>query len=184
MISVVGNIGCGKSSFLNNLENIGFEVAQEPVSDWVFLSKFYEDPSRWCFALQVEVMHTLSKNLLPGFIVERSPLEANKIFALNSFRNGAMTTEEYELIEKLSMDYPTPQRYIYIRTSPKTCCERIRKRSRSYESNISLDYLIDLHRLYGNFVKKLQEHADVLIIDGEQTESKMVDDFLSHRRHV
>ena len=57
-ISVIGNIGCGKSTLLTSLSDKQFDVAYEPVHEWKFLPKFYNDMKRWCFTLQVEILNS------------------------------------------------------------------------------------------------------------------------------
>ena len=56
MKSVIdGNIGCGKTTQLKILENIGFNVRYEPIEDWP-LDLFYSDMERWGFLFQIVVL--------------------------------------------------------------------------------------------------------------------------------
>lgn len=179
MISVIGNIASGKSTLLKNLSRRGFEVLQEPVSDWKFLSKFYEDPKRWCFALQIEILHSFSSMHTDGKIVERSPYEANKIFAYNSYRNGCLTSQEYDLIDQISQTHRIPDQFIYMRCPPEVCMDRLQQRNRDCESEVTISYLKDLHDLYETFVQKLERDGQkVHRIDGCMTEQDILRDTL------
>lgn len=179
MISIVGNIASGKSTLLRNLAQKGFEVLQEPVSDWKFLPKFYEDPKRWCFALQIEILQSFSMMQMEGKIIERSPFEANKIFAFNSFRNGCLTSEEYELIDKISSVHEMPKEFVYINLPPETCMQRLKQRKRECEADVSISYLRDLHHLYESLIEKLESDGlKVHRIDGLKTENEIYRDVI------
>lgn len=67
LISIEGNIGAGKTTFLRTIRNtldLQFEILEEPVSEWKkitnpsstqsanLLQLFYEDPLKWGFAFQ------------------------------------------------------------------------------------------------------------------------------------
>ena len=61
-VAVEGNIGCGKSTFLNHFDGSSkfLEVMQEPVRDWCnlrghnVLGMMYNDSKRWSAAFQVD----------------------------------------------------------------------------------------------------------------------------------
>lgn len=57
---------------------------------------------------------------------------------------------------------------IYLRASPQTCLERIKKRGRIEEENISLDYLTKIdekHNEWFNELKSASSKTPILIID-------------------
>ena len=56
---------------------------------------------------------------------------------------------------------------VYIRTHPKTCLDRLRKRSRSEESNISLEYLFELHEAMEDWLVQ-GNTGQVIVIDGDR----------------
>lgn len=166
-ISVIGNIGCGKSTLLNGLIDKGYEVMFEPVNQWKFLKKFYEDMRRWCFTLQVEILNSFKGMDTKNKIVERSPWEACNIFAKNSHMNNLLSDEEYGLICQLtnSIGYK-PDVFIYLRSTPELCMERIKQRQRECESTITKEYITQLHELYVKCIEDLiKEGKYVFIVD-------------------
>lgn len=179
-ISVFGNIACGKSTLLKNLSKLGHEVFQEPVSDWHFLPKYYESPSRWCFALQMEILQSFSKyDAGPSTITERSAFEAFKIFATHSYLEGDLIKKEYDLIEYFSGQHRLPDKFVYIKLSPEQCYQRLKKRSRDCEENVTLSYLTKLHELYEKTIGEMKENGmDVEVINGDATERQMLDQFV------
>ena len=169
-ISVIGNIGCGKSTLLEGLIQNGYDVAFEPVSEWKFLRKFYEDMRRWCFTLQVDILNSFNGMDTKNKIVERSPWEACNIFAKNSHMNNLMSDEEYNLICQLteSIGYK-PHVFIYLRSTPELCMERIKMRRRDCETTITQEYITQLYDLYRQCIWDLvKEGKRVFIVDAHK----------------
>ena len=167
IISLEGNIGAGKTTFLKNLEeclqtNTEWVFLKEPVHIWeqicdkdgkTILSKFYENPEKYAFAFQVMAFTTRYQELkklinenpqCKGVICERS-LEADKhIFAKMLHKDGCMDDVSYTIYERYFSMYEGNfdlDGIIYLHAEPEVCFHRIAKRSRTGESNIELDYL-------------------------------------------
>jgi deoxyadenosine/deoxycytidine kinase len=58
---------------------------------------------------------------------------------------------------------------IYIKTTPETCLERIKKRDRKGEENLSLEYLNDCHRYHEKWIG--ESDVPVLYLDGQPEQS-------------
>lgn len=148
-ISIGGSIGCGKSTLLDLLKKDGYTVFFEPVDEWKHLHKFYEDKKRWSFTFQMEVLNSFQQLKQEDIICERSPWESYHIFSKMLLENGCMTPGEFELFEGLYNKLAwKPDIFIYLRTTPETCRERILKRQRPCETNIDIAYLKSLHEKY------------------------------------
>jgi deoxyadenosine/deoxycytidine kinase len=87
----------------------------------------------------------------------------SKLFAENN-----LSDDELLLFNRLSdialKNLPKPDLIIYLHSEVSRLQENIKKRARSYEQNISDDYLLDIQNKYFDFFKK---HTDfpVLIVD-------------------
>lgn len=156
IISVDGNIGCGKSTLLNHLSELGYCVFEEDLSSWGYwLDKFYEDPARWAFHLQIAILNNMRDQYeaisrLPHEVVfvERSPI-SNLIFSRNSLRLGFLSQEEYDLIERLHSKLSWKPNVIYvINADVDTCYKRMNQRDRPCERNVTKEYLKFLHEQY------------------------------------
>lgn len=172
-ISVIGNIGCGKSTLLSSLQDKGIHVEFEPVKEWTLLTKFYNDMKRWAFAFQMEVLHSFSKINTTSrcTIVERSVWESFYIFAQNLRNTQCLTDEEFTLCEKMHDKFGSiPDVFIYLKTSPETCFERIKKRNRLAEEKISLEYIQNLHTLYEYETNLLTKYKKMITINAEQSD--------------
>ena len=72
-VVVEGLIGVGKSTFTTEASKIlQLQPQYESVDDNPFLSKFYEDPHRWGYTLQMHFLYDrLSKHMTKGMILDR-----------------------------------------------------------------------------------------------------------------
>jgi len=177
-IHIEGNIGAGKSTFLNFLkENLECNISQEPVEEWMkldLLDKFYKDIDRWSFTFQMNCFisraHQVEKLPEGNNLIERSIL-SDKIFAINCYNNNNMTKTEYEIYLKWSswlykkVCKPI-KNIIYLRSTPEVSCERIKKRNRNGESNIPFEYLQQIHKLHDEWLID-NDDLNILILDAD-----------------
>ena len=158
-IAVAGNIGVGKSTLVELLcQRLEWQPFYEPVTENPYLSDFYQDMSAWSFHSQtfflshrLRIHHQLW--LHPGSVIQdRSIYEDAEIFAQNLYLQGYMSQRDYEtyhaLYEAVSDFLPPPDLVIYLRASVPTLVHRISQRARTYERDISADYLDGLNQLY------------------------------------
>ena len=168
----------------------------EPVDEWVntkdsegknILEHYYADPKKYSFSFQMnsfisrceklqketEKHIKCNANSCAGpVIMERSVYSDYHCFARNCFENGSMTEIEYNIYKKwfdwLTKSFSIESSgYIYIRTDPEVCYERVKKRSRSAEGIIPLEYLTDLHNKHEEWLMSLPKDK-VLVLDGNR----------------
>jgi thymidylate kinase len=170
LISVEGNIGAGKSTFLERLQREwpDVTVVMEPVGMWMsvkdssgksLLDYFYEDKQRWSYTFQTcafltrmidteNVLASVSSAKPDGkpvvIITERSVLTDRYVFADMLRKDGAMNELEYDLycrwFDRYARGIPV-EGIIYLETDPGTSLTRISTRGRGAEAGIGLDYL-------------------------------------------
>lgn len=193
IICIQGNIGSGKSTLLRRLEDIGFFCLQEPVDTWAeyqqngksILQYFYEDKAKYAFPFQMMAFYTRMKAITEGmmslkfkntFLKEYTPLlimerslETDKRIFFQLLVNdnsidpicAKIYNDWYNDIVKGSLKADIIN--IYIKTPPEVCLERIAKRARPGESEISLQYLTECHKLHEEWLK------NDITIDGEKS---------------
>ncbi len=187
-VIVEGNVGCGKTSFLNLFKTWEPEIVEcfpEPVSKWTnvsnhnLLENAHLDPKRCGFTFQTYVMYTMAdihlrRQTFPVKMMERSLFSANHCF-VQYLRNGSFLSDvEFEILQEGFNMLTSNLRIqtdliVYIRTPPEKCFERIQKRGRSEEKGITLRFLEDIHELYENWLihkTPVPPPAPVLIHDG------------------
>lgn len=171
-ISIEGNIGAGKSTFLSIIgQNLGVQVIYEPHTKWQeiggdnLLEKFYSDTTRWAYTFQTfafvsrvvqqETISQKSDHMI--HILERSVFSDRYCFAKNCFEMGTMTALEWKLYQEwfswLVGMYTKPLHgFIYLKTDPEVCYKRLQKRNRYEEAGVSLDYLTMIHEKHEDWL--------------------------------
>ena len=186
MICIDANIGAGKTTILQRLHNNHkYLICLEPVDQWMpYLKNIYENDKGY-YEFQVKVWSDRSfiqdKTDKP-ILYERSPYFTKNTFVKCMLETGKITKEEYNNLNVM-YDNTTimwkPKKYIYVKVSPEVSYERIQKRNREYENNITLEYLKILYRLYEETYKEAKNKGmDIIEIDGERTEEEIVNEIL------
>jgi deoxyadenosine/deoxycytidine kinase len=158
-IGVAGNIGVGKSTLTALLsQNLGWEPFLEGVQDNPYLADFYTDMARWSFHSQIFFLarrlrhHRQLLDRPNSVIQDRTVYEDAEIFARNLHEQGSMEARDYEtyceLYRAVTAILPPPNLVLYLRASTPTLIKRIQQRGRSYERQITKDYLDKLNVLY------------------------------------
>jgi deoxyadenosine/deoxycytidine kinase len=189
IISIEGNIGSGKSTLFEKLKihfanNKNIIFVREPVDIWesiqdengtTILEKFYQDQIKYSFSFQI--MAYISRiNLLketikqhPGvtIITERSLYTDKMVFAKMLYDTHKIEYINYQiylnLFDTFKNDFNV-NNIIYIKTDPDICYNRILKRARNGENNISLDYLQLCDTYHNNMVDILE--CDKIVLNG------------------
>jgi deoxyadenosine/deoxycytidine kinase len=179
-ITISGNIGCGKTSVLTNLQLQfpALSIQTEPVNEWeTWLSKFYSNQKQYALGLQVKILSTYHqlavKHTDDPVIYERSPLDSVEVFAKILTRNRVVTDMEFDLLSELFETCGwTPDVYIYLKADPATCMTRIRSRNRSSETTVSEEYIAELHDEYNRFFQTLEDSSTVSTYEVDANESQ------------
>ena len=171
-ITIEGNIGVGKTTFSKMLaKELSYRIVLEEFADNPFLPKFYNQPERYAFSLELFFMaeryrqlgDLREQDLFSKGIVSDYFFVKSKLFAENN-----LSDDELLLFNRLSdialKNLPKPDLLIYLHSDVERLQFNIKKRGRSFEQNISNDYLFDIQNKYFDFFKK---HSDfpVLIVD-------------------
>lgn len=172
-ISIEGNIGAGKTSLSTMIaEDFNAKLILEGYKDNPFLPKFYEDPSRYAFPLEMSFLAeryqqmaegVAQYNLFADFVISDYELSKSLVFA-------GITLQEDEfllykrLFNMMHKSMTKPDLYVYLYQNTARLLENIKKRGRSYESNIAPEYLEKINRGYMDFIKA-QAGWNVRIID-------------------
>ena len=181
---IEGNIGAGKSTFLNIIEkHLEIEGVLEPHAKWQdvgdgenLLDLFYKGTPRWAYTFQTyafvtRVLEQESRALSakhPIQVSERSVFSDRFCFAKNCFEMGLMSSLEWQLYQDwfgwLVEGYTIkPSGFIYLQTDPDVCYKRLLKRQRSEESAVSLDYLTKLHNKHQQWL--IDKDDDLTYLD-------------------
>ena len=158
-ITIEGVIGAGKTSLARKLcEKYDARLLLEEHEANPFLADFYEDQQR--FAFQTQLFFLLSRyrqqQEIPQNDLFHNMLFADYVFAKDRiFASITLDEREMVLYDKiaslLERDVPVPDLVVYLQSSTDRLMKNIRIRGRSYEHNMSEDYIRQLNEAYNRF---------------------------------
>lgn len=167
IITIEGNIGVGKSTFIkflkescieNNISNIIF--IEEPVDEWskinvngvTILEKFYEEQNKYAFTFQmmafisrlIAIQKVIEENKDSIIISERCLLTDKHIFARMLYDIGDIDPYSYQVYNLWFNQFYNKlpkHKHIYLKSTPDISKLRIVNRNRIGEENIDVNYL-------------------------------------------
>jgi len=172
-IAIEGNIGAGKSTLaLKMAEDFNAKTVLERFADNPFLPKFYEDQSRYAFSLEMSFLadryQQLSDDLSQFDLFKDFVIADYHIFKSLLFSKITLEEDEFRLYRTLFdiiyKEMPKPDLYIYLYQNTTRLLQNIKTRGRSYEQDITAEYLEKINKGYLEYIKT-QTDLNVLIID-------------------
>ena len=174
-IAVTGNIGAGKTTLTTMLaKHYGWSAQFEDVDHNPYLDDFYQDMSKWSFALQMYFLGSRFRQVKEiresgkNIIQDRTIYEDAYIFAENLNEMNLLSERDYQnyssLFELMKGFVSAPDLLIYLKADISTLTKQIAKRGREYESGISIYYLMRLNNKYEAWINSYKE-GKLLIID-------------------
>jgi deoxyguanosine kinase len=172
-IAIEGNIGAGKSTLTKKMaQDFNAKTILERFADNPFLPKFYEDQSRYAFQLEMSFLadryQQLSDDLSQFNLFKDFIIADYHIFKSLLFSKITLEVDEFRLYRSLFdiiyKEMPKPDLYIYLYQNTERLLQNIKKRGRSYEQDITSDYLEKINNGYLEYIKT-QNDLNVLVID-------------------
>jgi deoxyadenosine/deoxycytidine kinase len=194
VIGIEGNIGVGKTTFLDNLKSImSVEKAtfiSEPVDEWLsitddegknILAKFYEDKRKYAFQFQINsyttkmrklarALHQMTLSTKKIIFTDRSIGTDKNVFAKMLYDDKLLDTLEYKMyIERSNVceEFIINNKntnIIYLRCDPTVAYNRIQKRGRTEEKMIPLEYLKSLHEYHEKWINSEIEKGSNVLV--------------------
>ena len=198
-IVIEGNIGAGKTSLVTRLaDELNAKLILERFGDNPFLPKFYNDPERYSFPVELSFLadryyqlkeELSTRNIFSPVILADYYFSKSLIFAGINLKQ-----DEYNLYRQIyniiHRHFPVPDLYSYLHLPVDKLMGHIRKRGRDYEQTISLDYLIKLQRGYFEYFKA-QNDMIILIIDisnidfvNNHSDYQKISDYIVNGKHL
>lgn len=175
LIGVSGIIGVGKSTLTDSLgSHMDLKIFQEPVKTNEYLSKFYEDMSRYAFPMQVYLLNHRFRQYQQMIwenknCVQDRTIYEDVIFARLLNRSGIINDLDFktymQLFENMTSFIRHPDIVVFLDVEPEKAMERINKRGRECEKDISLEYLVTLRDGYEEWLKDIEGKVPIIRID-------------------
>lgn len=170
---IEGNIGSGKTTVASRIASqFDARLILERFADNPFLPKFYNEPEKYSFPLELSFLASRYKQLNE----EIGPQDLFKKFTVADyyfmkslvFASSTLHGEEFNLYRQIFYiiykSLPKPDMYVYLHLKPDRLIENIRRRGREYEISITTEYLQKIQDSYFTFFKQNPENK-YLVID-------------------
>ena len=170
-VAIEGPIGVGKTSLANLLaEKLGARKVLEDFEDNPFLADFYEEPER--FAFQTQLFFLLQRyqqqqelrqvDIFHNQLITDYMFIKDRLFASLNLNEKEMNL--YDTIANLlEKNVINPDMVIYLQADTDTLVKNINKRQRTFEVNISYEYIDGLNEVYNEYFFRYQDTPLVII---------------------
>lgn len=175
-VSIEGNIGVGKTTLASLLaQKTDSTLVLERFEDNPFLEKFYSEPERYAFSVEMSFLADRYKQLsaqLTNMDIFKPSVISDYYFLKNLvFAKVNLQAGEFDLYKNFyNMAFnamPKPDLLIYLHRSPESAKNFIKKRGRSFERDISLTYLQKISEGYLELIKTSTE-IPIVLLDADQ----------------
>lgn len=170
---MAGMIGAGKSTYTEMISRrLGTEAFFESVDYNPILDKFYDNPQKWAFSLQIYFLNTRFRSIKAALtddnnVLDRSIYE-DALFTRVNHLQGNISQEEMDIYNDLlanmmeeleGMPRKAPDLLIYLDGSFETILDHIRKRGREFEQIEDDSELLAYYELlFKNYEQWYQEY--------------------------
>jgi deoxyadenosine/deoxycytidine kinase len=171
-IVIEGPLGVGKTSLAVKLaERINGQTLLENTEDNPFLDKFYQNPRRYAFQIQMffllrryqHSMEIRQKGLFKRVVVSDYLFDKDRIFARTNLDDNEFWLYE-QLFQLLKKRIPPPDLVIFLQANTEILMQRIKKRDMEYERGINFRYLDEINQAFNNFFFHYSD-APMLIVN-------------------
>ncbi len=173
-VAIEGTIGAGKTTLAKKLaERFHADLVLEEFEDNEFLPKFYDDPRRYAFTLEMSFLaeryHQLSNvglggNLFSSLTVSDYLLSKSLIFAASNLNQDELKLFR-RVFDIMFKTVPAPDLLVYLYADTNKLLDNIHNRGRSYEQGISKDYLETVQGKYLDFLRKQSDNLSIVVLD-------------------
>jgi deoxyguanosine kinase len=196
---IEGNIGVGKTSLATMIaKKHNARLILEQYADNPFLPKFYRDPDRYSFPLELSFLaarykqlhsELTSPDLFQPFTVADYYFSKSLVFAKITLQMDEFNLYR-QLFDIIHQQLPKPDLYVYLYMSVEKLISNIRKRGRDYEQDISPDYLENVQQSYFEYLRSLKnlkiilldlEHLDFIYVKRHYS---LIEDAIFHKTHA
>jgi deoxyguanosine kinase len=184
-VVIEGNIGAGKTTLAGRIsEQFNAHLILEHFADNPFLPKFYREPEKYSFPLELSFLASrykqLKEELVPQDLFKSFTVADYYFMKSLVFAASTLEGDEFNLYRQIFYiiygSLPKPDIYVYLHLNTDRLLENIERRGRNYEKSITKDYLQKIQDSYFSFFKQNPENK-YLVIDINEI------DFVANKDH-
>ena len=171
-VVVEGVIGAGKTTLAHYVSEAWNAVlVLEEVEENPYLEEFYRDRRRYAFQTQITFLlsryaqqqRLLQRDIFSPRVVSDYLFQKDRIFANINLNDKELWIYD-KLFPILERDVPVPDLVVYLQASTETLMKRIARRGRSFEQDMSEEYIAALNDAYNYFFFHYDATA-LLVVD-------------------
>jgi deoxyguanosine kinase len=190
-VVIEGNIGAGKTTLAGRIaDQFNAHLILEHFADNPFLPKFYKEPEKYSFPLELSFLASrykqLKEELVPQDLFKSFTVADYYFMKSLVFAASTLTGDEYNLYRQIFYiiygSLPKPDIYVYLHINPERLLRNIERRGRNYEKSITKEYLQKIQNSYFSFFKQNPENKylvidvnDIDFVADEKHYSKIID---------
>jgi deoxyadenosine/deoxycytidine kinase len=177
-IAIEGNIGAGKTSLASRIaQDYNAKLILEQFEDNAFLPKFYENPTKYAFPLELSFLASryqqlkdqlTHQDLFKSFTIADYFIHKSMIFASRNLEGDELVLYN-RLFKIIEGSLPRPDLLVYLYLNIERLRDNILKRGRFYEQNINFEYLEKIQSGYMDFLRQ-QQNMRILIVDANHND--------------
>lgn len=171
-VVIEGNIGAGKTTLATRIaDEFNARLILERFADNPFLPKFYNEPEKYSFPLELSFLASrykqLKEELVPQDLFKSFTIADYYFMKSLVFASSTLEGDEYNLYRQIFYiiygSLPKPDIFVYLHLSPERLMINISKRGRSFEKNINVEYLRKIQESYFSFFRQNPDNKYVII---------------------
>ena len=172
VIWMEGLIGSGKTTLSRTLaEHFHLRLLEEPVDSNPYLEKFYADPKRWAFPMQMELLYrryamqklaafeATAGIAYNGVVLDRG-MPGDRVFCRLHMESGNIDPMEWGTYQRaydiMACSLTPPSLLIFLDVEPEIALYRVQQRARSAEVGMDLEYLRGLKDGYERMLDEVE----------------------------
>jgi deoxyadenosine/deoxycytidine kinase len=172
-VVIEGTIGAGKTSLATRIsEQYNARLILEQFEDNSFLPKFYLEPDKYAFPLEMSFLASRfqqlkdqlsTQDLFKSFTISDYFINKSLIFAGKTLQKDELALYS-RFFNIINASLPKPDLLVYLYLDVENLKKNIVKRGRSYELEIENNYLEKIQTGYFEYIRQ-QRDMRILIID-------------------
>lgn len=171
-VVIEGNIGAGKTTLAKRIsEEFNARLILERFADNPFLPKFYSEPEKYSFPLELSFLASrykqLKEELVPQDLFKSFTIADYYFMKSLVFAASTLNGDEYNLYRQIFYiiygSLPKPDIFVYLHLPPDRLLQNIAKRGRTFEGSITAGYLQKIQESYFSFFRQNPDNKYVII---------------------